>query len=207
VLDLEKRPAFTVHLIGGRLCLDFVNSIGARRIGPAGKMVIRDEKLNDFFDAIAWAQHAGVFTRADARKLAAHAQRSKRAAAREFRELIDLREALYRILKATFDGRTPRDGDLLTLNGARKLRRVVANEKGFDLRWDERIAFDTLRRAVAESAVEYLTSADLTRLSRCGGDDCGWLFEDVSRNRSRAWCDTRDCGNRARVRRFRRRRG
>src|SRR5438477_3277505 len=48
-VKLHERPASKINLIGGRLCLDFVNSMGARRTGPAGEMVIRDEKLNDYF--------------------------------------------------------------------------------------------------------------------------------------------------------------
>ncbi|MGA2590961.1 MAG: CGNR zinc finger domain-containing protein [Bryobacteraceae bacterium] len=35
---------------------------------------------------------------------------------------------------------------------------------------------------------------------------CGWMFLDTTRNRSRQWCDMRDCGNRAKVRRFREKR-
>ncbi|MCL6580471.1 MAG: CGNR zinc finger domain-containing protein [Firmicutes bacterium] len=37
----------------------------------------------------------------------------------------------------------------------------------------------------------------------CANADCGWLFYDDSRNRSRRWCDGRYCGNLIKVRRFR----
>ena len=54
---------------------------------------------------------------------------------------------------------------------------------------------------VARSAAELLTSsAKLGSVKVCGGEGCGWLFVDESRNRSRRWCDSRDCGNRERVR-------
>lgn len=42
---------------------------------------------------------------------------------------------------------------------------------------------------------------DRTRL--CGNPHCRLIFVDVSRNRSRRWCDTAGCGNRDRVRRAR----
>jgi len=134
-----------------------------------------------------------------------------RAAARVFRDLIELREALYRIFQSILVARRPRSGDLAVLNravqSARGVRQVVMGRNTTEWRWSEAEAsFDTLKWLVAESAVEFLTAADLSRLSRCGGDDCGWLFEDISRNHSREWCDTRDCGDRARVRRFRDRR-
>jgi predicted RNA-binding Zn ribbon-like protein len=56
---------------------------------------------------------------------------------------------------------------------------------------------------IADSAAEMLTTSDLSRLKQCPGDDCGWLFEDTSKNRRRQWCDMQDCGNLAKVRRFR----
>jgi len=59
---------------------------------------------------------------------------------------------------------------------------------------------------LSRSAAELLTSADLAFIRECQGEDCGWLFLDTSRNRTRRWCDMRDCGNLAKVRRFRRRR-
>jgi predicted RNA-binding Zn ribbon-like protein len=45
----------------------------------------------------------------------------------------------------------------------------------------------------------------LERVRECANHDCGWLFLDLSRNRSRKWCDMSSCGNRAKVRRFRER--
>ncbi|MER7245539.1 CGNR zinc finger domain-containing protein [Kribbella sp. NPDC000426] len=42
---------------------------------------------------------------------------------------------------------------------------------------------------------------DLGRLRQCGDDGCGWLFLDRSKNGSRRWCSSADCGNRARARR------
>jgi predicted RNA-binding Zn ribbon-like protein len=39
------------------------------------------------------------------------------------------------------------------------------------------------------------------RLRRCDDQGCGWLFLDTTRNHSRRWCSSRDCGNRDRARR------
>ena len=59
---------------------------------------------------------------------------------------------------------------------------------------------------VASSAAELLTSAALEDTRECDSEGCGWLFLDTSRSRRRRWCDMRDCGNLAKVRRFRERR-
>jgi predicted RNA-binding Zn ribbon-like protein len=55
---------------------------------------------------------------------------------------------------------------------------------------------------VAQSVEDLLTSAELIAVRECAAPDCGRLFVDTSRNRTRRWCDMRSCGNRAKVRRF-----
>ena len=44
------------------------------------------------------------------------------------------------------------------------------------------------------------------RLKACPHEHCGWVFYDVSRNRSSQWCSMRICGNRTKAEAFRRRR-
>jgi predicted RNA-binding Zn ribbon-like protein len=44
-----------------------------------------------------------------------------------------------------------------------------------------------------------------TRLKVCECDDCQYAFYDRSRNRSAVWCDMAVCGNREKVRAYRRR--
>lgn len=46
-----------------------------------------------------------------------------------------------------------------------------------------------------------------SRLKACRADDCRWAFYDDARNRSRAWCAMAVCGNRAKARAYRARRG
>ena len=43
------------------------------------------------------------------------------------------------------------------------------------------------------------------RLKICRSDTCAWVFYDHSKNQSRAWCSMRICGNRTKVRTYRRR--
>jgi predicted RNA-binding Zn ribbon-like protein len=40
------------------------------------------------------------------------------------------------------------------------------------------------------------------RVGICADKQCQWVFLDTSRGRNRRWCDSRDCGNRHRVRRY-----
>ena len=47
--------------------------------------------------------------------------------------------------------------------------------------------------------------AERARVRICEAPDCEWLFYDTSKNRSRRWCDMRQCGNRMKARRHYRR--
>jgi predicted RNA-binding Zn ribbon-like protein len=51
------------------------------------------------------------------------------------------------------------------------------------------------------------TMADDTwsRLKACRDETCLWAYLDTAKNRSRAWCSMRSCGNRAKVRAYRER--
>jgi predicted RNA-binding Zn ribbon-like protein len=77
---------------------------------------------------------------------------------------------------------------------------VRVDAAGFVWDWGETVDLDRPLWAVARSAAELLASADLDRVRRCPGEGCGWLFLDTTRNRSRRWCETAGCGNRAHVR-------
>src|SRR5437868_9919702 len=139
-IKLHERPASKINLIGGRLCLDFVNSMGARRTGPTGEMVIRDEKLNDYFDLVAWARHAGALTETDAKALTKEARQHPSDAARVLRIGLRLREALFSVLKQIVAGRTTDRRDLAVLNEelqvAQGSRQIAATATGFEWKWN-----------------------------------------------------------------------
>lgn len=61
-------------------------------------------------------------------------------------------------------------------------------------------------RMLAETAValaELVRSGQLERLRTCEADDCDAVLVDLSRNRSRRYCDTGNCGNRTNVAAYR----
>jgi predicted RNA-binding Zn ribbon-like protein len=126
---------------------------------------------------------------------------------RVLEEAVRFREALFRIFAAVASRRSPPRDDLALLNlvlcRALAHRRVERTEGGFAWGWAE--AADALVRMlwpVARSAADLLVSPDVARVKKCAGPTCDWLFVDMSRNRSRRWCDMRECGNRAKARRY-----
>jgi predicted RNA-binding Zn ribbon-like protein len=177
--------------VGGRVCLDFVNTVGGRVRG----VVVRD-KLQGYKDLLDWSEAAGLIGSAGA-----FAPRAGRAV---FSRAIALREALYLLFR---DKRDPGaleilNRELLIARGHERLNRLRG---GFVWGWDESPALDRMLWQVARSAAELLGSSELARVRLCNGEECGWLFLDTSRNGRRHWCDMRDCGNRAKVKRFRER--
>jgi predicted RNA-binding Zn ribbon-like protein len=201
-------PAATMKLVGGDPGLDFVNTVGGRLRHRRGPVVLAD-KLSGYDDLVAWSRHAGLLGAADARRLERGAQRRPREAAAVLARARAFREALYQVLTSLMTGRHPKRGNLARVNveiGAAR-RREALRPDGETLRWgwvDASGRLESVLWPVARASAALLTS-DLGRLRQCGGERCGWLFLDRSRNRSRQWCTMEDCGNLAKVRRFRKR--
>jgi predicted RNA-binding Zn ribbon-like protein len=65
---------------------------------------------------------------------------------------------------------------------------------------------DRIGTEVAMAVADLIRAKDLERLKRCGADDCDAVLVDLSRNRSRRYCDTGNCANRTHVAAYRARR-
>jgi predicted RNA-binding Zn ribbon-like protein len=216
-MNLSERAAAQMKLVGGHACLDFVNTVGGRSPDRAGKKgdplaaVVRADKLADYFDLLAWSWRAKLLTEPEAQALARAARRRQPEAAAVLERAVALREAIYRLCLAIIRQAQMRASDLDLLNQELKLAhgrvRLSAGRENFVWEWtDTTNALDQMLWRIADSAAEMLTTDDLTRLRQCPGEDCGWLFEDMSKNGRRQWCDMQTCGNLAKVRRFRLRR-
>src|ERR671921_351352 len=101
----SERTALQVEdlrLLGGALCLDFVNSIENRAShGP-------EDFLTSYPDLVRWGQHVGLVDDATATKLIARAAADEPAAHEALRQALALRAALHRLF---FTVATRRDPD------------------------------------------------------------------------------------------------
>lgn len=207
--NLRKVKIF--KLVGGDLSLDFVNTVADRTSGPGSagdhQSAFRREYLENYGDLIQWSTQVKLLDDDEARKLLAIAEESPRQAETAHRRALVLREALYRLFKSAIEARKPLSSDLEKLNKelaiANKHMSIIHDGDGFSWKPNIGESLDCMLWHVALSAAEILTAGDRPRLRQCVGDPCGWVFLDQSRNRSRQWCDMRDCGNLAKVRRFR----
>ena len=204
--------------VGGRLCLDFVNTVrGWTAVDSAESPVdfaALSERLQSYSRLLGWALEAGAIPAATARTLAASARDDEDGAARVLRRAWALRAALYRLFRATIAGRAPLHADLDRVNDewrrARARERLVAKRLpagfGIGIEASADAELGAPLAAIVRSAVEVLASpTELQRVRYCPGEECGWLFLDTSRGGRRRWCDMSDCGNLDKVRRFRER--
>jgi predicted RNA-binding Zn ribbon-like protein len=185
-----------------KLCLDFVNTANWHASEQPG------EEINRYADLVVWAREKGVITDRTADRLLQQASRHPGEAAVVLERAITLREALYRIFSAIAGGHPADNDDLVALNEvlveALTQLQIVATEDGFAWNWIGHVeSLDWMLLPIARSAADLLASPeDLKRVGECADDrGCGWIFYDQSRNHSRRWCDMKDCGNRAKVRR------
>ncbi|MDQ6772155.1 MAG: CGNR zinc finger domain-containing protein [Candidatus Dormibacteraeota bacterium] len=118
-----------------------------------------------------------------------------------------VREALRGLL-AVNNGAPPRQADLDVLNAAAAAcpLEVRFDPDGAELTPRSR-GLDAALGRLLLGAFEAMADGSWDRLKVCADDTCRWAFLDQSRNRSGHWCAMRSCGNRAKARRFRARRG
>ncbi len=171
---------WTAHrFAGGALALDVANSI-ILRADP-------ERRIDRFADVAAIDSFAEAANRfgAESARFGALAP----VAAENRGRLLQLREATDRHFRAAISatGRPEFLADLLEAIAA-VLRRSLPHVGALSL--------DT---ATAQSALSLAASTEPDRLKIC--PNCGWLFLDRSRNRSRTWCDMAVCGNRTKAKR------
>jgi predicted RNA-binding Zn ribbon-like protein len=197
--DPERAAA---QFFGGRLCLDFANTVDWRTSAEPLELIASYPAL------LAWSGRRGTLRRAALRRLGRLAAARPDEAAAALSEAHALRAAITRLAERLLAGGTP---PLEPLN--RRLAALPAQPRlvrdGAATVHD--LAGDKLEQPlwpVLWSAAALLTSGDAARLGRCRAAGCGWLFVDESPNRTRLWCSSETCGNRERARRaYAKRRG
>jgi predicted RNA-binding Zn ribbon-like protein len=198
---IVEKP-MTFRFLGGALCLDFANTVAWRRAAEP------EERLRTYEELLLWASEARLVRSVQRQTLHAIAAKRRRDANAAFHRALDLRDAVYKTFAAIARNQEVEQMHLDVVNAeiacAFVRLRVGQEPERFVWKWDEtHLQLDRVLWPIAKSASDLLISGDLTRLRECESPDgCGWLFLDTSRNRSRRWCDMRDCGNRVKVRRY-----
>jgi predicted RNA-binding Zn ribbon-like protein len=195
-----------LELLGGQVCLDFINTIDPRESREAGTQP-RDY-LEGYTDLALWSGYAHLLPAQRVAALLASADQHPGGAQEVFERAVALREVLYRVFSSAADGKRPATGDLEALRSAyRKTMaeaHLVYSATGFTWQWPDRDDdLDQMLWPIVRSAIDLLTAPELRRVKVCPGlGDCGWLFLDTSKSGRRRWCSMENCGSRAKMRRY-----
>lgn len=204
-MNVETRKLEDIEVIGGHPAVDFVNTVASWNSDAAG------EYLNNYEDFLRWSERAGLLWAAATKRFRNRPEAEKLAA---FDAVLKMRDSLHAVFAArAAGGKLPQEAlDYLNTIIRRTVEwRRIAADTDTDLRqiccvWDMKDAPAMAALGpVAWKAAELLELGELSRLKECPGNDCGWLFLDTSKNRSRQWCSMKTCGNTAKVKRFRNR--
>jgi predicted RNA-binding Zn ribbon-like protein len=189
-------PAPTApELVGGRLCLDFVNAA--------------DD--TDYADAVEWFASVGASLPRSPSWLTRSASRRPRDARAAVDEVNHVRHALRSVLLAAIEGRAVSRRSLAAVNealaSAHAHHRLVVGAQGQVAEsWSVSDDLAQLLFPVVIDAWDLLTEPEIARVRQCPPPDgCGRLFLDATRSGNRRWCSMATCGNRAKNRSYHRR--
>jgi predicted RNA-binding Zn ribbon-like protein len=165
------------------LILDFLNSLDLRPY---------HEQLDSPRALTAWLVEQGL------------AEPGFEATADDFRETIELREALRTLLAAKNGLPGAVEGAAAVLDRAARHSDLAVRFTADGLRIEPCVdaCGGALGRVLGEVATA-MADGTWERLKACRAEDCRWAFLDESKNQSRAWCSMQSCGNREKVRAYR----
>jgi len=169
--------------VNTQLILDFVNTLDLR-------------PYQETFDSpralAAWLEERGLLA-AGSRVTRADLEETKR-----------VREALRDLLAAQNEVEADVPGAGVELDEAICRAKLALRFVDCEMRLEPGVS--GVRGAVGKILAEVsaaMADGTWSRMKACSADDCRWAFLDTAKNRSRAWCSMRSCGNRAKVQAYR----
>jgi predicted RNA-binding Zn ribbon-like protein len=189
--------------IGNHPALDLVNTV-AWRLDPDRTV----DRLPDGLELVRWAAFAGVVDERQAAGFVAELGDDPQADRRIATRVRAARERLYRVLQPLAVGAEPARADVAALH--RGLLAALGRAEVsavLPLEWSTGLhSVSDLPDELDLATWRLLEREDRHRVRQCQDSDCGWLFLDRTKNGSRVWCSSADCGNRTRARRHYQRR-
>lgn len=171
----------TYKLIGGRLALDFINTVSWPDTTRSYDWLSTTANLRMWFESVGLPAECDL---ADS----------------DLDAVGSLRQTLADVIAPVAHGNKPEPVAISALN-----RHItgMAGSRIIDpqtLRWKwvpPTTAIEVLRPVVVDGG-DLIASTPNPRIKHC--PSCDWLFEDQTRNGKRRWCDMADCGSRAKSR-------
>jgi predicted RNA-binding Zn ribbon-like protein len=188
ILDDLPAKELCFHFKSGRLCLDFVATVGERWRRSF-------ERLRSPEDLGRWFVEARMLTAAP------DVTQAQLVEARR------LRESIYRVAKLAGGGK-PDGCDLEEINrfAARTPLTPRLESDGRSVTWHGEQPVEAALATIARETVDLVSGPLAARVRECAAPDCALLFVDASRPGRRRWCSMEACGNVAKTGAYRRRR-
>lgn len=190
---------------GYPVCLSLANTRNWRRSAAP------QEHLCAFGDLLHWIEGKGLLDAGGVAALARHASSRPRLARSALEQTVALRDAVYRVFSEHAHSRAPPPEDVALIvagfnDAVACVELTLVDGRMVPRQRDGGPELGIARLQAALSAVALLASDRAARVKECADDrGCGWLFLDETRNGSRRFCFSAECGNRARQAAFRHR--
>jgi predicted RNA-binding Zn ribbon-like protein len=196
----ERDGLVLPRAIGGDAALDLVNTFAG---WDRPRAASAREYLRSYEHLVLWSASVGMVADAEVSSLRHAGHRDPVAAEEALHGARQLRSSVHDLL-ASQDRRATAMA-LRTVQESAGAAIAAAR-----LRWEPPVTWEFAAgvhrplHEVAWHCLQFLRTADATRVRACPGRGCGWLF--VDRAGRRRWCRMEWCGNRAKARAHARRR-
>jgi predicted RNA-binding Zn ribbon-like protein len=149
-------------------------------------------------DLILWGEKVGIVSKESAEAIESAGLAEEQKARKFFKEAVALRELLYRIFYKVSRQERVGGADLNEFNDfLQKLfarLEIQAAKEGLQTGWNlPKSDFRWITAPIVMDAYELLLSDKLVRVKEC--PNCGWLFQDSTKNGKRKWCSMQACGS------------
>lgn len=196
---MKERTIDTLPLDGGWLCLDFINTVND---------YTKEESfdfLTNYYDVLNWSEKVSLLPSLKRKELKSQVHKNPEQAKNAFKYLIEGRNTLYELFSSIAQNKIPNKSTLNNFNNyltevMGKLNLKVIQPHNIQPQWEYRDDLKYPIYLIIKSAYDLLTSNMLDRVKECG--ECGWLFLDQSKNKSRKWCSMDTCGSNVKAKRY-----
>lgn len=184
-------------MVGGRLCLDFLNTQVHKPKGAVDLISTPEQLLH-------WLELANLISHEASERLSREWQEGDNGKS-AWQQAVELRAFLRPIMEALIAGQPVPSASVERLNSV-----LHEHPAYLTLRYDEEgqftqeAQFDTDEMhdwipVIAQDTADFLCQADYSLLKQCDGVGCIRLFYDTTKNHKRRWCSVEKCGRRAKA--------
>ena len=194
---MPHTPEVPPLFLADHAVLDFLNTI-AFLSTPAAPQGAPTDVIQSDADVLYWLEQAGL---APTEKPAPYRSGALLNAARNLRETIR-----PLVLKLKSGKRIDVDALNAFLTNAASYPQLISTASGLYIeRQRPARTPEEILAPLAESAAEFLATADFSLVRACEGRDCILWFYDRTKSHRRRWCSMQICGNRHKVESYRER--